>query len=187
MSPRRGTAGPAPFEDIPTPGSWRSRGACAAAATEVFFPGRGISLEPAKAICRTCPVLGACRDYAVPLAELKGVWGGLGEIERRRLRARRVPAPSRRGPQPAGPGDEALYGVLVALTAHPGRWAQVAWYPSGDEAAATAWALRAGTLDSPRGGWLFEARGAAGGSALYACYQPIADSGSGDSGSEIAS
>jgi WhiB family transcriptional regulator, redox-sensing transcriptional regulator len=43
----------------------------------------------AKAICSTCPCLAACREYALSAGELYGVWGGLGETDRRDLLADR--------------------------------------------------------------------------------------------------
>ncbi len=43
----------------------------------------------AKAVCATCPCLRACREYAVTSGELYGVWGGLGEADRRDLLAGR--------------------------------------------------------------------------------------------------
>jgi WhiB family transcriptional regulator, redox-sensing transcriptional regulator len=43
----------------------------------------------AKAICRGCPSLRACREYAITHAEFYGVWGGLGEADRRELIERR--------------------------------------------------------------------------------------------------
>jgi WhiB family transcriptional regulator, redox-sensing transcriptional regulator len=39
----------------------------------------------AKAICRGCPALMECREQAVRDGELYGVWGGLGETDRRPL------------------------------------------------------------------------------------------------------
>lgn len=41
--------------------------------------------EAAKAICRECPSLVPCRAYALATGEAYGVWGGLGEVERREL------------------------------------------------------------------------------------------------------
>ena len=169
-----------PFEDVAVPGPWRARGACVVVPTEVFFPGRGISLEPAKSVCRICPVLGACLDYAVTEPELKGVWGGLGEEERRQLRAQQVreaatPAPpspqSRRRPPTARPGNGALYRTLAALSASPGRWARVARYADASSAAATAARLRGGGVDAPAGVWEFAARPDGAGSALFARYR----------------
>jgi len=147
--------------------------------TDVFFPGRGISLDAAKAVCRACPVLEACRDYAVPLRELKGVWGGLGEGERRRLRAQESPtaraAAAPRTPRPARrravhPGNGALYRTLVALSASPRRWARVAHYPDPNAAGAMAVRLRGGWVAAPDGRWEFEARPDGAGSALFARY-----------------
>jgi len=167
-----------PFEEVAAPGPWRARGACAVVPTEVFFPGRGVSLEAAKGVCRSCPVVQDCRDYAVPLAELKGVWGGLGEVERRRLRAQgsaetSVPSarPRRRGP--ARPGNGALYRTLAALSTSAGRWARVARYTDVYAAAGMAARLRGGWVAIPAGDWQFEARSTDSGSALYARYQPV--------------
>ncbi|MCC5949641.1 MAG: WhiB family transcriptional regulator [Nitriliruptoraceae bacterium] len=39
----------------------------------------------AKAICQGCPAVRACREYAIVEGELYGVWGGLGETDRRPL------------------------------------------------------------------------------------------------------
>ncbi len=39
--------------------------------------------EAAKAICAHCPALVACREHALRQGELYGVWGGMGEAERR--------------------------------------------------------------------------------------------------------
>lgn len=46
----------------------------------------------AKAICRDCPALVPCREYALAQDEVFGVWGGLSESDRRDRRspARRV-------------------------------------------------------------------------------------------------
>jgi WhiB family redox-sensing transcriptional regulator len=37
----------------------------------------------AKSLCRDCPAVLACRDHALEQGEVYGVWGGLGEQERR--------------------------------------------------------------------------------------------------------
>lgn len=41
--------------------------------------------QRAKEICWQCPALGPCREYALANAEPYGVWGGLGETERRAI------------------------------------------------------------------------------------------------------
>jgi WhiB family redox-sensing transcriptional regulator len=54
--------------------------------TSVFFPTRGEDAAVAKRICRLCPVRTECLRYALDNHEDFGVWGGLSERARRRLR-----------------------------------------------------------------------------------------------------
>jgi len=56
---------------------------------ELFFPDRGQSLAPAKAICATCPVRTSCGDEALVNGEKFGIFGGMSERERRRVRRQR--------------------------------------------------------------------------------------------------
>lgn len=49
-----------------------------------FFPGRGEATRPIKDICAECPAQQACAEHG--LRENHGIWGGLSERERRRLR-----------------------------------------------------------------------------------------------------
>lgn len=42
----------------------------------------------AKAICASCPVVGPCRAQSIVAHEAFGVWGGLGESDRRAVQAR---------------------------------------------------------------------------------------------------
>lgn len=53
---------------------------------DMWFPMKGQSNRDAKRICRSCPVLDACLQWALDHDERFGVWGGLSERERRRLR-----------------------------------------------------------------------------------------------------
>jgi WhiB family transcriptional regulator, redox-sensing transcriptional regulator len=46
----------------------------------------------AKEVCATCPAMQACREHALLHAELYGVWGGLGEADRRAILAKRHPS-----------------------------------------------------------------------------------------------
>ena len=68
---------------------WRSRGLCGDPRYPAawWFPGRGDPVEPAKEVCRRCPVMAECREYG--MGEYFGVWGGLSEQERRHIRAAR--------------------------------------------------------------------------------------------------
>lgn len=63
------------------------QGACRTAPIEWFFPERGADTTRAKKICAGCPVLDVCREHG--LHERHGIWGGLSERERRRVRAQR--------------------------------------------------------------------------------------------------
>lgn len=75
--------------------SWMADAACAdlppSRADALLFPGRpGVTTdwEPGRALCRTCPVQAACLDWALTTGEEYGMWGGLSEDERARLRVR---------------------------------------------------------------------------------------------------
>ncbi|WP_030024961.1 WhiB family transcriptional regulator, partial [Streptomyces monomycini] len=45
-------------------------------------------IADAKAVCRRCPVLAVCQEWALAVGEEYGVWGGLSETERRNIRRR---------------------------------------------------------------------------------------------------
>ena len=64
-------------------------GACRGADPDLFFPDRGESLEPAKAVCAGCVVREECLEHALRVGERFGVWGGTSERERRRIRRQR--------------------------------------------------------------------------------------------------
>jgi WhiB family redox-sensing transcriptional regulator len=66
---------------------WQVGAVCAQTDPEAFFPERGGSTRGAKRICSGCGVRAECLDYALAHDERFGVWGGLSERERRRLRA----------------------------------------------------------------------------------------------------
>jgi WhiB family transcriptional regulator, redox-sensing transcriptional regulator len=89
------TAGPPTLVDVSE--GWNLEARCREEDAALFFGPNGF--EPkrerlaregaAKAICRTCPAVTVCREYALSQVELYGVWGGLGEADRRELLARR--------------------------------------------------------------------------------------------------
>jgi WhiB family transcriptional regulator, redox-sensing transcriptional regulator len=73
---------------------WRERALCAQTDPEAFFPEKGGSTKAAKAVCHSCEVRQECLEYALTNDERYGIWGGLSEVERRRLRrARNTGAP----------------------------------------------------------------------------------------------
>lgn len=69
--------------------SWRDYANCIGVDPELFFPERGASTAEAKEVCRTCVVKDECLDFALSTGEKFGVWGGLSERERRRIRRQR--------------------------------------------------------------------------------------------------
>jgi WhiB family transcriptional regulator, redox-sensing transcriptional regulator len=65
---------------------WQERALCAQTDPEAFFPEKGGSTREAKRICMGCEVRDACLEYALAHDERFGIWGGLSERERRRLK-----------------------------------------------------------------------------------------------------
>lgn len=57
--------------------------------TNKFFPERGRLLVEDKAMCYTCKSRAACLDYAIDSKQLFGIWGGMSERQRRKLRTTR--------------------------------------------------------------------------------------------------
>ena len=66
--------------------AWQTDALCAQTDPEAFFPEKGGSTREAKRICESCEVRSECLDYALENDERFGIWGGLSERERRRLR-----------------------------------------------------------------------------------------------------
>lgn len=65
---------------------WADRALCAQTDPEAFFPDRGGSTAAAKAVCRRCEVRELCLRWALDTDEHIGVWGGLSERDRRKLK-----------------------------------------------------------------------------------------------------
>ncbi len=71
--------------------AWRHRAACRQVDAALFFPtgSTGLAAEvadQAKTVCLSCPVRGACLQFALTTNQEFGVWGGHDEDERRQLR-----------------------------------------------------------------------------------------------------
>lgn len=81
-----------------TEDGWQAQAACRGRDATLFFPPATGELKEdklarearAKAICRECPVRNECLDFALDTREPYGIWGGLNELERRRLMAKRA-------------------------------------------------------------------------------------------------
>lgn len=65
---------------------WQEQALCAQTDPEAFFPEKGGSTREAKRICRACGVRDECLEFALANDERFGIWGGLSERERRRLK-----------------------------------------------------------------------------------------------------
>jgi WhiB family transcriptional regulator, redox-sensing transcriptional regulator len=70
------------------PLAWQTDSLCAQTDPEAFFPEKGGSTRDAKKICGSCEVRNQCLEYALENDERFGIWGGLSERERRKLRKR---------------------------------------------------------------------------------------------------
>jgi WhiB family redox-sensing transcriptional regulator len=72
--------------------AWQDQANCLGVDPDLFFPERGASTREAKEVCKGCEVRQQCLDYALANGEKFGIWGGLSERERRRLRRQRAQA-----------------------------------------------------------------------------------------------
>ena len=70
--------------------SWQERALCAQTDPEAFFPEKGGSTREAKRVCTSCEVRAECLEYALANDERFGIWGGLSERERRKLKRRAI-------------------------------------------------------------------------------------------------
>ena len=75
---------------LPDEASWQERALCSQTDPEAFFPEKGGSTRDAKQICSVCEVRQQCLEYALANDERFGIWGGLSERERRKLKRRAV-------------------------------------------------------------------------------------------------
>lgn len=81
---------------------WQLHGACRGEESDMFYHpdgergrARAQRENRAKAICHTCPVIAACREHALKVAEPYGIWGGLSESERLSVLRNRGTRPGR--------------------------------------------------------------------------------------------
>jgi WhiB family redox-sensing transcriptional regulator len=74
--------------------SWQASANCLGVDPDLFFPERGASTREAKEVCRGCVVKDECLEYALRNGEKFGIWGGMSERERRRIRRQRALARS---------------------------------------------------------------------------------------------
>ena len=80
--------------------SWRASAACQGSTAAAFYPPNSTETREqrqrregaARELCFGCAVRQECLDYALYVQEPYGIWGGLNELERRRLLRRRANA-----------------------------------------------------------------------------------------------
>lgn len=65
---------------------WAPAAKCLQADPDTFFPEKGGSTREAKRICAGCEVRSDCLEYALANDERFGIWGGMSERERRKLK-----------------------------------------------------------------------------------------------------
>ena len=70
--------------------SWQAFANCLGVDPDLFFPERGASTKEVKQVCQGCVVREDCLEYALANGEKFGIWGGLSERERRRIRRQRA-------------------------------------------------------------------------------------------------
>jgi WhiB family redox-sensing transcriptional regulator len=85
----------------------------------LWFPEGGSNGSPAKAICRKCPLVDTCAAFAIPQPRLCGVWGGLTEADRDRLRRRSQKPETVRGSWARTAADRARVAELAGLGVEP--------------------------------------------------------------------
>jgi hypothetical protein len=71
---------------------WHADGLCQQVDPELFYPEKGETAKPAKAVCDRCDVRDKCLQWALDNDEKHGVWGGKTEKERRAMRPKAVAA-----------------------------------------------------------------------------------------------
>lgn len=72
--------------------NWRDNAACINENPELFFPDVTsghvlLWIEQAVRVCRSCQVTSECLKWALDNNQDDGIWGGMSEEERQRLRA----------------------------------------------------------------------------------------------------
>nr|WP_277628330.1 WhiB family transcriptional regulator [Arsenicicoccus dermatophilus] len=70
----------------------REDAVCATTDPELFYPQKGEmpKVRAAQQICRSCPAMVECREWAIAHGEDHGVWGGTTPRERLRIRRDRA-------------------------------------------------------------------------------------------------
>jgi hypothetical protein len=84
--------------EIPLRPEWHARAACHG-LTDLFFPTRGEATDLPRSICESCPVQPECLEFSLANKERVGIWGGVTERQRRRMRRQARQSKEVRGEQ----------------------------------------------------------------------------------------
>ena len=68
---------------------WMLRGICAQTDPELFFADRGQDNRAAKRVCRGCPAVAECLEWALETDQRFGIWGATSERQRAAIRRSR--------------------------------------------------------------------------------------------------
>lgn len=81
-SPRQHRYAPIPTPDIEP---WRLDALCSQSDPDRWFPAKGEASKQAQEICRRCPSMAACLEYALDNEIRWGVWGATNQNQREKL------------------------------------------------------------------------------------------------------
>lgn len=79
-----------PSDDDTGKGDFTEYANCRGVDPDLFFPEKGASVKEAQRVCSGCVVRDECGEYALARGERFGIWGGMSERERRRIRKARM-------------------------------------------------------------------------------------------------
>ena len=71
---------------------WRKTAdySCKGMGFSTFYPDNAVGVTAAKKICFGCPVQRLCLEYALQYSEDHGIWGGVSERSRKKMRLARI-------------------------------------------------------------------------------------------------
>lgn len=101
---------------------WRHLAACRLEDPELFHPvGEGpaaaVQAKKAKAVCRRCPVMETCLQWALETSQGHGVWGGLTTPERTNHHRRQIRAANGAKQQRAPiPAFDSFHDAFITMT-----------------------------------------------------------------------
>lgn len=121
-------------DTLPRGYDWRDDAECRSPFydPEQWFPGGTTGpwipqIEDAKAVCRSCPVMATCRQWALDNRQEGGIWGGMTEQDRANWRRRRARKEAAEKPLPTLRPNLTLTEVYAQLTGPADEHGHVDW------------------------------------------------------------